>query len=41
MFVRMCVFDAIVEHQLTHREDGFDPTFPARLKDALLRGVRV
>ncbi len=41
MFVRMCVFDAIVEHQLTHREQGFDATFPARLKDALLRGVHI
>ncbi len=42
MFVRMCVFDAIVEHQLLHREGhGFSASFPARLKDQLLRGVRV
>jgi hypothetical protein len=40
MFVRMCVFDAIVEHQLLHREE-FTATFPARMKDQLLRGVRV
>src|SRR4029077_11819904 len=34
MFVRMCVFDAIVEHQLLHREEhGFNASFPARLKD--------
>ena len=42
MFVRMCVFDAIVEHQLVHREQkGFDARFPARMKDQLLRGVKV
>jgi hypothetical protein len=42
MFVRMCVFDAIVEHQLVHRGNGgFTATFPSRLKDTLLRGVKV
>jgi hypothetical protein len=41
MFVRMCVFDAIVEHELLHRETQLSATFPARLKDVLLRGVGV
>jgi hypothetical protein len=42
MFVRMCIMDAIVEHSLLHREaKGFTPSFPARLKDALLRGIKV
>jgi hypothetical protein len=42
MFVRMAIIDAIVEHSLLHREaSGFTPTFPARLKDALLRGIKV
>lgn len=42
MFVRMCVFDAIVEHQLLHRDgSGGQATFPARMKDTLLRGVKL
>jgi len=42
MFVRMCVFDAIVEHQLLHRDGGGgQATFPARMKDTLLRGVKL
>lgn len=41
MFVRMCVYDAIVEHQLVHRDKSFDARFPARLKDQLLRGVKI
>lgn len=42
MFVRMCVFDAIVEHQLLHRNGGGgQATFPARMKDTLLRGVKL
>jgi Histidine kinase-, DNA gyrase B-, and HSP90-like ATPase len=42
MFVRMCIMDAIVEHQLLHREaKGFTATFPTRLKDVLLRGIKV
>jgi hypothetical protein len=41
MYVRMCVYDAIVEHSLLHRGRSVgNPTFPARLKDAVLRGVR-
>jgi hypothetical protein len=41
MYVRMCVYDAIVEHSLLHRGRSVgNPTFPARLKDAILRGVR-
>jgi hypothetical protein len=41
MFVRMCVFDAIVEHQLLHRGGSIGTaSFPARLKDAVLRGVK-
>jgi len=42
MFVRMCVMDAIVEHSLVHHEaKGFTATFPGRLKDQLLRGIKV
>jgi hypothetical protein len=42
MFVRMCIMDAIVEHSLLHREaKGFTATFPSRLQDALLRGIKV
>jgi hypothetical protein len=42
MFVRMCVMDAIVEHSLVHHDKkGFTATFPARLKDQLLRGIKV
>jgi hypothetical protein len=42
MFVRMCVMDAIVEHSLVHYEaKGFTATFPGRLKDQLLRGIKV
>ena len=42
MFVRMCIMDAIVEHSLLHHEaKGFTPTFPSRLKDQLLRGIKV
>jgi hypothetical protein len=42
MFVRMCIMDAIVEHSLVHHEaKGFTATFPGRLKDQLLRGIKV
>ena len=41
MYARMAVVDAIVEHFLTHHGHGFGPTFPARLKDNLLRGFNV
>lgn len=42
MFFRMCIMDAIVEHSLVHREaQGFTATFPARLKDQLLRANKV
>jgi hypothetical protein len=42
MFVRMCVMDAIVEHSLVHHETrGFTATFPGRLKDQLLRGIKI
>jgi hypothetical protein len=40
MFVRMCIMDAIVEHQLLHKGGKFTPTFPMRLKDTLLRGIK-
>jgi hypothetical protein len=41
MFVRMCIYDAIIEHTLLHRGDSIgQATFPARLKDTVLRGVR-
>ena len=41
MFVRMCIMDAIVEHSLLHKGGEFSATFPARLKDQLLRGIKV
>ena len=42
MFVRMCIMDAIVEHSLVHKEEkGFTATFPARLKEQLLRAIKV
>lgn len=40
MFVRLAVMDAIVEHNLIHHKK-FDPGFPGRLKDQLLRGLRI
>lgn len=40
MFVRMCIMDAIVEHSLLHKGRDFTATFPARLKDQLLRGFK-
>jgi hypothetical protein len=42
MYVRMCVIDAIVEHKLLHSPGGSigNATFPARLKDTALRGLR-
>ena len=33
--------DAIVEHSLLHKRGEFTATFPARLKDQLLRGITV
>ena len=41
MFVRMCIMDAIVEHSLLHKGGDFTATFPARLKDQLLRGITI
>jgi len=41
MFVRMCIMDAIVEHSLLHKGSAFTATFPARLKDQLLRGITI
>lgn len=41
MFVRMCIMDAIVEYSLLHHGKAFTPTFPGRLKDQLLRGIKV
>jgi hypothetical protein len=41
MFVRMCIYDAIVEHHLLHRGGSIgSASFPARLKDTILRGIR-
>jgi hypothetical protein len=37
MFTRLCVVDAIVEHALLHHKGDYTPSFPARLKDQLLR----
>src|SRR5262249_39991699 len=41
MYARMAVVDAIVEHFLTHHRGEFTATFPARLKDNLLRGFNL
>jgi hypothetical protein len=42
MFVRMCIMDAIVEYSLLHHGNrDVTPTFPGRLKDVLLRGIKV
>jgi hypothetical protein len=35
--VRMTIADAVVEHALLHKDSPFTPSFPARLKDQLLR----
>jgi hypothetical protein len=35
--VRMTIADAIVEHALVHKDGPYTPSFPARLKDQLLR----
>lgn len=40
MYARMCVIDGIVEHFLLHHRGEVTPSFPARLKDNLLRGFR-
>lgn len=41
MYARMVVVDAIVEHFLTHHAGPLSATFPARLKDNVLRGFNV
>ena len=41
MYARMVVVDAIVVHFLTHHAGPLSATFPARLKDNLLRGFNV
>jgi hypothetical protein len=41
MYARMVVTDAIVEHFLTHHRGEFNATFPARLKDNLMRGFNI
>jgi hypothetical protein len=41
MFARMCVVDAIVEHFLVHHKGEITPSFPAKLKDNLLRGFNL
>jgi hypothetical protein len=41
MYARMSVVDAMVEHFLTHHAGDYGATFPARLKDNLLRGFNV
>jgi hypothetical protein len=40
MYARMCVIDAITEHFLLHHRGDISASFPARLKDNLLRGFR-
>ena len=41
MFARMCVVDAIVEHFMLHQSETVTPTFPAKLKDQILRGFNL
>jgi hypothetical protein len=40
MYARMCIIDGIVEHFLLHHPGKVTASFPARLKDNLLRGFR-
>ena len=41
MYARMCVVDAITEHLLVHHKGEMTASFPARLKDNLLRGFKL
>jgi|SRR5581483_10502007 len=40
MFARMCCLDAMTEYFLVHFKGEITPTYPAELKDRLLRGFR-